>query len=77
VWCNEPRVKARLHDGEGGTYLWVANPTRRPLPVWLRLAPRWRNLAPVASLWGAEAEKAGDGLRLVAPARDVSVIALR
>jgi beta-galactosidase len=77
VWCSDPRVKARLHDGEGGAYLWVANPTRRDLPVQVRLSGRWRGLGPVGSLWGAEAERVGDTVRLQAGARDVAVIRLR
>ena len=31
--CRLRSSTARLHDGEGGTYLWVANSARRPLPV--------------------------------------------
>jgi beta-galactosidase len=76
VWCSDPRVKARLHDGEGGAYLWVANPTRRDLPVQLRLGGRWRGLKPVGSLWGADAQQVGDTVRLTAGARDVAVIRL-
>ena len=76
IWCSEPRVMARLHDGPGGAYLWVANPTRRELPVHLRLASRWRALAPRRSLWGPPATKVGETIRLLAPARDVAVIAL-
>ena len=76
VWCSDPRVKARLHDGEGGAYLWVANPTRRDLPVQLRLGERWHDLKPAGSLWGAVAQQVNDTIRLVAAARDVSVIRL-
>jgi len=76
VWSSEPRVIARLHDGPGGTYLWVANPTRQALPVHLRLGERWRGLVPAGSLWGAEATSSGDYITLAAAARDVAVIAL-
>jgi len=33
VECTDSRVKSRIHNGSGGTYLWVANPKRTPIPV--------------------------------------------
>ena len=59
VRCSEPRVKARLHDGPGGTYLWVANPTRHPLPVRLELSAAWGPFSSCHSLWGGEASADG------------------
>ncbi len=73
---SEPRIKARLHDGEGGTYVWIANPTREPLPVHLRLSEMWGPFSSCRSLWGAEAMVEGRTIRLTAGARDVTVIAL-
>ena len=37
VESSDPEVKARLHRGAGGTYLWVVNPTRTPRTVTLTL----------------------------------------
>jgi beta-galactosidase len=76
VVSSEPRVKARLHDGAGGTYLWVANPERRALPVRLELGDAWGPFSSCRSLWGAEATIDGRTLTLTAGARDVAVIAL-
>ena len=76
VRCSEPHVKARLHGGSGGTYLWVANPARRPLPVRLELDEAWGPFSSARSLWGAEATAAGRSVTLTAGARDVAVIAL-
>jgi len=76
VRCSNPRVKARLHDGTGGTYLWVANPTRRPLPVRLELGAAWGPYSSCRSLWGGEASADGRFITLTAPARDVAVLAL-
>ena len=76
VVCSDPRVKARLHAGEGGTYLWVANPKRQPLPVRLELSDAWGPFSSCRSLWGAEAEVDGRTVELTAGARDVAVIAL-
>jgi beta-galactosidase len=77
VTVSDPCVIARLHAGEGGTYLWVANPTRAPRSVAVSLAPRWQAYREVRSLWGAEASIEAGEVRLVAPARDVTVLALR
>lgn len=76
VRCSDPRVKARLHDGEGGTYLWIANPTRQPIPVRLELADAWGPFASACSLWGAEAAVDGRTVSLTAGARDVAVVRL-
>jgi beta-galactosidase len=76
VVCSEPRVKARLHAGEGGTYLWVANPKRQPLPVRLEISGAWGPFAACRTLWGAQARVDGCTVTLTAGARDVSVIAL-
>jgi beta-galactosidase len=76
VRSSEPRVKARLHAGEGGTYLWIANPTHRTLPVRLKLGERWGPFSAGCVLWGADALVAGRTVTLDAPARDVTVLAL-
>jgi beta-galactosidase len=76
VVCSDPRVKARLHDGPGGTYLWVANPTWQPIPVRLTLGEAWGPFSSTRSLWGAAAEVAGRTVTLTANARDMAVIAL-
>lgn len=75
---DDPRIVARLHDGEGGAYLWVANPQRTALPVRIRLGEPWRGLRPARTLWGAGASATADGaIALTAPGREVSIIALR
>ncbi len=76
VRSSDPRVKARLHSGPGGTYLWVANPTREPVPVRLELGEAWEQFSSSHSLWGAEATVDGRIVTLTAGARDVAVIAL-
>ena len=76
VRCSEQRIKARLHQGEDGIYLWVANPVRRDLPVRLELAEEWGPFSRGRSLWGAEATVRGCVVELMAGGRDVSVIAL-
>ena len=73
---NDPRVTARLHDGEEGAYLWVANPQRHPAPVRISLGEPWRGLRPGRVLWGTEATASDGDIALLAPARDVTIVAL-
>ncbi len=73
---SDPRVVARLHDGDGGAYLWVANPHRTPVPARVSLADPWSRLRPGRTVWGADATVTDGEIALVAPARDVTIIAL-
>jgi beta-galactosidase len=77
IVSSDPRVKARLHDGPGGTYLWVANPSRQPVPVRLTFGQRWGPYSSARTLWGAQAEVAGRIVTLTAGARDLSVLVLQ
>jgi len=76
IASSEPRVQARLQQGPGGAYLWVANPTRQPHPVRLDLSDAWGPYAAADTLWGAPLEAQGRVMTLTAPARDVTVAAL-
>jgi beta-galactosidase len=73
---SEPRVKARLHAGDGGAYLWVANPARKALPVRIELGKAWGPYKRGRSLRGPEARVEGRVVTLTAGARDVAVIGL-
>lgn len=76
VVCSDRRVKARLHAGEGGVYLWVANPTRQPVAVQLTLGDGWGPFSAARTLWGAAATCAARCVELTAPPRDVTVLHL-
>jgi beta-galactosidase len=76
VTCSDGRVKARLHAGDGGIYLWVANSTRQTVPVRVEVGEQWGSFASVRTLWGADACYEDGGFTLTAPARDVTVLAL-
>jgi beta-galactosidase len=76
VTCSDPRIVARLHDGPGGTYLWIANPTRQERTVRLELGSAWGPYARAHVLWGAEAQVDGRTVALTVDGRDVGVIAL-
>ena len=77
VRSSDTFVKARLHDGQGGTYLWVANPTRRNRPVRLTISETWGSFSGSQTLWGGECTVDEDTVSMLAPARDVTVIALK
>ncbi|MEZ4733586.1 MAG: beta-galactosidase [Caldilineaceae bacterium] len=74
IVSSDPQVKARLHIGEGGAYLWIANPTRQARPVRLTLSQAWGPFTKCTSLWGATAAIEGQTLVITALARDVSVV---
>jgi hypothetical protein len=67
---------ARLHDGPGGTYLWLANPTRRERFVRLGLGSSWGPFSRAHALWGAEAQIDERTVTVIVGGRDVAVVAL-
>jgi beta-galactosidase len=76
VTSSDSRIKARLHAGEGGLYLWVANPTRQSVPVQLNVRERLGDFSATRTVWGSEASCDGRLIKLTAPARDVTVLEL-
>ncbi|MBK5293100.1 MAG: beta-galactosidase [Acidobacteriia bacterium] len=68
-------VIARLHEGGGGTVLWVMNPARQAKPVSVQLnAGSWRK---ATDLWGnVRAEVKGSVLSMTVPERDAAVLRL-
>ena len=52
---SDPEVKARLHQGAGGTYLWVVNPTRTSRSVKIKLPSTFQR---ATELWQEEATPA-------------------
>lgn len=77
ILSSDPQVKARLHSGAGGTYLWIANPTRQDRPVRLTVNDAWKSFTDGETLWGAAVAVAGHIITLTAPARDVTVVKLQ
>ena len=72
---SDERIRARVHDGDGGTYLWIANPKRQDIPVRVTVNGTW-TFDSAKSLRGADATVSGRTLTLTAPARDVTVLRL-
>jgi beta-galactosidase len=74
---DDNEVQARIHEGEGGCYLWVTNPTRQSRPVTISLSPELGRFATGEDRWGKLAVKvSGDAVTVTVPARDAAVIAL-
>jgi len=76
VTCSDPHVIARLHADQGGTYLWVANPTRRERFVRLGLGPSAGSCSRARTLWGTEATCNGRDVTVSVGGRDVAVVEL-
>ena len=80
VRVTDHRVIARLHDGDGGRYLWLLNPSREPVHVTVSLAPHWPAAGDLSVRWGeATAVTLVDGRSVDAtiPARDAVLVELR
>ena len=78
VRVSDERIRARLHTGEGCTFLWVANHTRGDLPVAVELSSGWMIGRPEA-LRGPDVESVAadtNTIQLTVPARDVAVYRL-
>ena len=75
VAIDDATVQARLHEGAGGTILWVTNPTRAAKKVTLRLAAG--DFSSAEDLWGGSAIPcSGREFTMNVPARDAVVARL-
>jgi len=78
VRVDDHSVQARLHQGPGGTHLWVTNPTRVEKIVKLSLMPGAGEFRSAEDLWGKVAiMQSGQQFTISVPARDAVVAALR
>jgi beta-galactosidase len=70
-------VQARLHNGSGGSYLWVVNPSRKETKVSVALSAGLA-FRTAEDLWGNRDIGIGEhSIAVTIPARDAAVIALR
>jgi beta-galactosidase len=78
VVIDDPTVQARLHDGPGGTHLWVTNPTREAKKVNVTLVAGAGEFKSAEDLWGRVAiTVSGQRFTMSVPARDAVVATLR
>ncbi len=74
VLTSDPEVKARLHEGEGGTYVWVVNPTKRTRQVDVTLPSEYRT---ATDLWQQASGAHIDGKKLSVSVEDQNVAVVR
>src|SRR5664280_2844506 len=75
VRSSDPDVKVRMHEGPGGKYLWVVNPTRTSREVTILLTDRDKILHAGKDLWGGkEATLKDNSVRVSVDDRDAAVI---
>ena len=75
IVVSDPSVTARLHEGPGGTVLWVVNPTREAKSVSIALAGgAWQSTNDVWA--GVHAQVEGGKIRITIPDRDAAVLRL-
>jgi beta-galactosidase len=78
VNVDDNEVQARVHQGAGGTYLWVTNPTTMARPVTVSLNPSLGRFSSGEDKWGnLKINVTDQQITVNVPARDAAVIALR
>ena len=77
VTIDDKNVQARLHQGAGGTYLWITNPTNTVRQVKVGLAPAAGNYKSGEDIWGKQSVTVDAAQVAVSVGgRDAAVIAL-
>jgi hypothetical protein len=78
VRSTDPDLKARLHVGLGGDYVWVVNPTRTPRDVTIALSDRRGRFGAAEDVWGGQPVSLNNGhIRVQVADRDAAVIRLK
>jgi beta-galactosidase len=77
ITINDHNVQARLHQGKGGAYLWVTNPSRESRTVTIEISQERGTYTKGNDLWGSRDVTAEGGkLSMTIPERDAVVVAL-
>ncbi|MGD1029501.1 MAG: alpha-amylase family protein [Opitutaceae bacterium] len=74
VQSSDPKVKARLHEGAGGTYLWVVNPTQTARTVKISLPAPFQK---AIELWQESSQPTVAGNEVTASVADRSAAVIR
>jgi beta-galactosidase len=74
VQSSDPGVKARLHNGAGGTYLWVVNPTRTARTVKISLPSTFQR---AVELWQESSRPSLSGNTLATTVEDRNAAVIR
>jgi beta-galactosidase len=76
VQSSDPQVKARLHKGAGGTYLWIVNPTRTERNVQITLPATFHRATELWQEGVGPAAVTGNTLTTAVADRNAAVIRL-
>jgi beta-galactosidase len=74
IQTSDPQIKARLHQGAGGTYLWVVNPTREAKSVTITLPASFQK---ATELWQESGQPSVSGTSLTTKAEDRNAAVIR
>lgn len=75
VRTSDARLTARLHEGEGGSILWVTNPTHEDISSTLTLRPDRTPIREVIGHWGVNPEHVSETeITLTVGARDAAIL---
>lgn len=78
VHSSDPEVKVRLHEGAGGKYLWVLNPTRSSREVTISLGQGTKKLRVGKDIWtGNQPTFDGNVIKVSVGDRDSAIIPLQ
>jgi beta-galactosidase len=78
IAIDDPALQARLHQGAGGTHIWVTNPTREAKQATITLAAAAGEFQSAVDAWGdARIAQAGRQFTMNVAARDAVVAMLR
>jgi beta-galactosidase len=79
VRSSDPELKARLHTGGGGIYLWVANPTRETHRTVISLSSKYGLFKDARDVWQEQQQVAAKGrsIEVHVTDRNVAVVQLR
>lgn len=77
VRVSNAALQARIHEGDGGRFVWVINPTRERQEAGLQFAAGYSQARPGDLLWGEAAVESGAaGISVAVPARDALIFRL-
>ena len=77
VQSSDPAVKARIHRGAGGTYLWIVNPTRTQKSVKITLPATFQRATELWQEGGAPVTVSGNTLATSVQDRNAAVVRLQ
>ena len=78
VVSGDPDIKARYHEGPGGRYLWIINPTRSSREAVITIHSGAEQMHEAVDLWGGRPVMlSGNQIRVFVDERDAAVILLK